>query len=176
MPPGLNKCGCLAIKFTLTDSDNIQIVGLRPVDQPRGEVICCRRIRLVHQRDMAVPAGAGLLKLSLALGSRLPVPVASIDVVGDDVVAEGSHHGGYATTGLEVRRAHVPGLPAEDVDVRLLQLGHLRSELGRRHRADVAMCPGVRGDLVSAFVGGLDCRSLVVDASCFKRSERYTCA
>lgn len=125
---------------------------------------------------MAVSAGASLLELGLALGSRLSIPVAGVDVVGDDVVAESLHHGGNAAAGLEVRRAHVPGLPSEDINVGLLQLGHLRRQLGRGHGPNVSVCPGVRGHLMSALVGGLDRRRLVVDASCFERSEKYTCA
>lgn len=129
MRPRLKKPRCVSKGFKLTDGDNLQIVGLRPVDQPRGELISSRRIRLVHQRDVAVAAGAGRRELGLALGGRLTIPVTRVDVVGDDVVAEGLHHGGDAATGLEVRGPHVPGLPAEDVDVRLLQLGHLGGEL-----------------------------------------------
>lgn len=119
----------LAKPFKLTDGDDLQIVGLRPVDQPGGELIRRRRVRLVHQRDVAVPAGASCCEFGLALGGRLAIPVAGVDVVGDDVVAEGLHHGRDAAAGLEVRGAHVPGLPAEDVDKGLLELGHLGGEL-----------------------------------------------
>lgn len=76
----------------LTDGDNLQIVGLRPVDQPRGELIGSRRIGLVHQRNVAVASCASRGELGLALSGRLTVPVAGVDVVGDDVVAEGLHH------------------------------------------------------------------------------------
>lgn len=83
----------------------------------------------MHQRDVAVPACPGGLEFGLALGSGLTVPVAAVDVVGDDIVAEGPHHRGDAAAGLEVRRTHIPGLLAKDVDIGLLQLGHLGGEL-----------------------------------------------
>lgn len=163
------------MKPLLTDGDNLQIVSLRPVDEPRSELVSRRGVRLVHQGDVSVPAGPSLSELCLALGGRLSIPVTGVDIVRYNVVAEGPHHGGDATTGLKVRWAHVPGLLAEDVDVGLLQLGHLRRQLRRGHRAHVAVRPGVRCHLVAAFVGGLDRCRLVVDASCLERSEKHTC-
>lgn len=55
-------------RLILTDGDNLQIVGFRPVDQPRGELIGSRGIRLVHQRDVAVPTGTGCREFGLTLG------------------------------------------------------------------------------------------------------------
>ena len=114
---------------SLTDSDQLEVVGLGPVDKPGNEGVNGGCVRLVHEGDVAVAAGAGLLELLLALLRGLAVPVARIDVVGDDAVAHGAHDVQHVAARAQVGRAHIGRLLAEDVDEGLLDLLHLRLDL-----------------------------------------------
>jgi len=121
----------------------------------------------VHERNVAIATGTSLLEHLLALLGRLAVPVAGVDVVGDHAVAEGLHRGEHVAAGGEVRRAHVGGLHADDVDEGLLEARHLRREVVGREGTEVrGVGPGVRCDLVAGFVRVLEGGLLVVDATC----------
>jgi hypothetical protein len=154
-----------SIPQALRNRNQLQIIRLRPVDQPRRERLHRPLVRLVHQRDMSVAAGPRSLELGLALRRRLAVPVLGVDVVGDDAVPEGLHRREHAAGCLEVGRAHVGGFHADDVDEGGLELRHLGGEGGGGERADVRVRPGVRGDLVAGLVGILEGGFLVVDAA-----------
>lgn len=114
---------------------------------------------------MSVSTGARLLELLLALRRRLSVPILRIDIIGDDPVAEGLHRGQDRSTSFQVGRSHVGGLHTNDVDESSLKLRHLGGKSRSRERADVWVCPRVRGDLVASLVRGLDSSLLVVDAA-----------
>lgn len=120
----------------------------------------------MHERDVSVAAGAGGRELGLALRRGLVIPVAAVDVIRDDLVAERSHGREYGAAGGQVGRAHVGGLLADDVDHGLLELLHLGGELRGAQTAEVGgVRPGVRGDLVAGVEGLLDGGLLVVDAA-----------
>lgn len=147
------------------NSDQLQVVRLGPVNQPRRERLHGALVRLVHQRNVSVAACAGRLELSLALRRRLAVPVLGVHVVGDDPVAHRLHRREHAAGGLEVGWAHVRGLHTDDVDERGFELGHLGGEGAGREGSNVRVGPGVGGDLVAGFVGILESGLLVVDAA-----------
>lgn len=120
----------------------------------------------MHKRNMSIAACTGLLELLLALLGRLIVPVARVNVVGDDAVAQVLHGGQDVAAGGEVRGTQVGGLLADDVAEGLLEAGHLLGELGGGHGAEVlGVGPCVRGDLVAGFEGVLEGGALVVDAA-----------
>lgn len=115
---------------------------------------------------MAITLRTSLLEPLLALLRALVVPVAGIDVVGDDAVAQVLHHGEHVAAGGEVGRAHVGGLDADDVYEGLLEALHLVVEVVGRHGAEVLRVrPRVGCDLVAGFEGVLEGRPLVVDAA-----------
>ena len=149
----------------LTNSHQLEVILLGPVDQPGGKRVDSAGVGLVHERDVAVAAGAGLLERLLALLGGLVVPVARVDVVGDDLVVHRLHGRQEGAARLEVRRAHVERLLANQVDEGVLNLGHLAADLRLAHAAHVAMGPRVRGDLVARRVRLLDRGSLVVDTA-----------
>lgn len=152
--------------FPLTNSDKLEVILLSPVDQPGGESLHRAGVCLVHERNVAVSAGTSLLELLLALLSSLSVPVARVNIIGDDLVSELLHGGQDVSAGGEVRRTHVGGLLADDVDHGLLQKLHLLLQLVGAETAEVGgMGPGVTGDLVAGVVGLLDGSGTVVDAA-----------
>jgi hypothetical protein len=116
---------------------------------------------------MSVAASPCSLELRLALRRGLAVPVLSVDVVGNNAIPEGLHRREHAAGGLEVGRAHVGGLHADDVDEGGFELSHLCGEGGGGEGADVWVGPGVGGNLVAGFVSVLEGGFLVVDAAWF---------
>jgi len=178
IPTSTNLAGALTVRSTtlvrtlritkaLSNSNHLQPIVLRPVNQPRGKRVNRTGISLVHERNVAVATGARLLKHLLALLGRLAIPVTGVDVVGDDAVAEGLHRGEHVATGGEVRRAHVGGLYADDVDEGLLEARHLRRQVVGGEGTEVrGVRPGVGRDLVAGLVRVLEGALLVVDAAC----------
>jgi hypothetical protein len=151
----------------LTDSHHLQVVILSPVNKPRRKRINRARIGLVHQRDMPIAAGARLRKLLLALLRALVIPVAAVDVVGYDAVAQRLHGREYIAARCEVGWAHVRWLYTDDVDEGLLEARHLCGEvIGGKGAKVGGVAPGVRGDLVAGFICVEDGGLLVVDAAC----------
>lgn len=121
----------------------LQAIRPRPVNQPRRQLAHGARVRLVHQRDVPVARRAGALEELLARRRRVAVPVARVDVVGDDLVPERRQRREHVAARREVRRAHVGRLDAEDVDGGLLELLHLLGELVGAQGAEVLrMGPG----------------------------------
>lgn len=120
----------------------------------------------MHKRNMPIAPRARTLKRRLTLLRRLIIPVTRVDIVRDDAVPQLRHDGQHAAAGREVRRAHVRGLYADDVDERLLEARHLAGEFAAGHAAKVLRVgPRVRGDLVPGFVGVLQGGFLPVDAA-----------
>lgn len=155
-----------SIAQALSNSDQLQIILRSPVDKPRNQLIDRSAVRLVHERDMPVTTGARIGELLLALLDRVTIPVAGIDVVGDDAVAEGAHRREHAAARGEVGRAHVGGLLADDVHEGVLEFGHLGRQGGAAEGTEVGgVRPGVRAHLVAAVVGVLERGGLVVDTS-----------
>lgn len=132
---------------------------------PGRQVVDCGGVCLVHERDVSIAAGTSGLKLRLALRHRGTIPVLAIHIVRYDTISKRAHDTGDTTAGLEVGRPHVGWLLAEDIDKGLLELGHLRRELRRRHGPHVAVRPCVGRDLMAAIVGSLDRCCLVVYAA-----------
>jgi hypothetical protein len=155
-----------SVSKTLGNSYNLEVVLSCPVDQPGSQSVDSAGISLVHERDVTITTSASLLELLLALLSRLPVPVTRVDVVGNDLVAELLHGRKDVATSGEVRRAHVGGLLADDVDHGLLELLHLLLQLIGAQTAEVlGVGPCVTGDLVARVVGLLDGGLVVVDTA-----------
>lgn len=86
---------------------------------------------------MPVTTCTGLSKLLLALLWRLIVPVARVDVVGDDAVAELLHSWEDVAACGKVGRTHVCWLDADDVDESLFETRHLGCEVISREGAEV---------------------------------------
>lgn len=128
-------------KHLLTNRNNLQIVRLSPVDEPVCQGGDSALVSLVHEGDVAVAGGAGLLELLLALLRRLVVPVARVDVVRDHRVVHLLHHAEELPARLQVRRPHVLRLLAHQVHERLLHLLHLALDLRRAHAAHVRVRP-----------------------------------
>lgn len=98
--------------------------------------------------------------------NRKTVPVLRVYTVRDHSIAEVSHGSEHVSAGLEVRRTHVSRLDPDDVDQRSLKLLHLGGELGDTHAVEcLRVSPGVRGNLMTTGVGGLDCCCAIVDAT-----------
>lgn len=125
----------------LTDGDKLQVVLLSPVNDPGGEDVDGGVVGLVHERDVAVAPGAGLDEGLLALLGRLVVPVARVDVVGDDLVAHLSEHGQDLAARLEVGWAHIRRLLADQVNEGVLEPGHLLLDLRRAIAGPVGVGP-----------------------------------
>lgn len=150
----------------LTNSDNLEVVLLGPVEQPGSKSVDSAGIGLVHERNVAVATSTSLLELLLALLSRLAVPVTRVNIVGDDLVPELGHGRKNVAAGGEVRRTHVSGLLANDVNHGLLKLLHLLLELvGAQATEVLGVGPGVTGDLVAVLVSLLDGGSVVVNTA-----------
>jgi hypothetical protein len=150
----------------LTNSDELEVVLLGPVDQRRSESLHRAGVGLVHEGNVAVSTSTSLLELLQALLGRLTIPVTRVDIVGDDLVSELLHGGQHVTAGGEVRRSHVGGLLANDVDQGLFHLLHLLLQLVGAETSEILrVSPGVTGDLVTRVVGLLDGSLLVVDAA-----------
>lgn len=130
------------ITQALGNSNEPQVVLLRPVDQPGSERVDRAGIRLVHKRDVAVSTGAGLRELLLRLGGRLVVPVARVDVVRDHLVVHRLEHGQDLAARLEVRGAHVERLLADQVGESVFELGHFGGDLGGGVAGHVGVGPG----------------------------------
>lgn len=81
------------IAQALSNGDKAQVVALGPVDQPRSQLLDGGGVGLVHEGNVAVTAGTGLLEALLAGLHRLSVPVTRVDVVGDDLVAQVAQSG-----------------------------------------------------------------------------------
>lgn len=99
----------------------------------------------MHQRDVPVAARARLRELLLAGRGRCAVPVARVDVVGDDLVVERAQRGQHVAARGEVRRADVRGADADEVDEGLFELLDFGRELGGAEGAEVG---GVRPGLL----------------------------
>lgn len=120
----------------------------------------------MHEGNVTVSTSTSLLELLQTLLGRLAIPVARVDVVGDDLVSQLLHGGQDIAAGSEVGRSHVGGLLADDVDEGLLHLLHLLLQpVGAETTEVLGVSPGVTGDLVARVVGLLDGGLLVVDAA-----------
>ncbi|KAK3903214.1 hypothetical protein C8A05DRAFT_43509 [Staphylotrichum tortipilum] len=108
--------------------NQLQLVLLGPVNQPRRQLMHGAVVRLVHERDVAVAGRAGRNEVGLALGGRLAVPVLRVDVVVDHLVAHRLEDGQGLARGVEVGRADVGGLLADDVDQRVFELRDLGAD------------------------------------------------
>lgn len=127
------------------DGHELEVVLPRPVDEPGHEDVDGALVRLVHERDVAVAARARALELGLALLRSLAVPVAAVNVVGDDLVAERAHRVERLAARRQVRGTHVRGLAAKYVDKRLLQLLHLLGDGAGLQVAEVGVAPETGG-------------------------------
>jgi hypothetical protein len=115
---------------------------------------------------VAVTTGTSLLELLLALLSSLSVPIARVNVVGDDLVSELLHGGQHVSASGEIRRSHVGRLLADDIDHGLSEELHFLLQLVGAKTAEVRrVSPGVTGDLVARVVNLLDGGRAVVNAA-----------
>jgi hypothetical protein len=128
---------CRQNRARLTNSNHLQAVVLGPVNQPRRKRIHRPSICLMHQWNVPIPTRTSLLKLLLTLLRRLVVPVTAVNIIGYHAVAEGPHGGKHVAARGEVRRAHVRGLLADDVDEGLLEARHLRGQVGGGEGAEI---------------------------------------
>ena len=112
----------------LTNSNELEVVVLGPVDQPRGELVHCGVVRLVHEGDVAVPAGTGGHEGGFAPVGGSSVPILRINIVGDDLVAHGLEDRERLARRVKVRRPNVRRLLADEVDERILDLGDLGAD------------------------------------------------
>lgn len=124
----------------------------------------------MHQRDMSVSSGTRLLEIQLefqrALLRSLVITIATVDVIGDDAVAQSLHGGEYVATCRKIRWAHVCGLHANHIDQCLLETRHLAGEVRGRHGAKVLrVTPGLRCALMTGLVGVLQGGRLAVDTA-----------
>lgn len=124
-----------------TNSDDLEVICLSPINEPVSKRGNGRLVSLVHKGYVTLASRTSRRKLGLAGGGGLVVPVARVDVVVDDGVVHLTHDGEELAARLEVGGAHVGGLAAEDVDHGLLDLLHLALDRGRAHRAHVRVCP-----------------------------------
>jgi hypothetical protein len=154
------------MQHRLTNSDQLQLVILRPVDQPRRKRVHGASINLVHQGNVPVSTRTRLRELLLALLRCLVIPVSRVNVVRNNAISERLHGGEHVAASGQVGWAHVRGLLADNVDESLLEARHLAGEVGCGHGAKVLRVrPGVRGDLVTGFVRVLESGLLAVDAA-----------
>lgn len=178
----------------ICDSDQFQSVGLRPLNQPRREILYGRRVRLMHEGNMAVSAGSRLLERLFALVRRPTIPVLRVDIVCYRGVSERGKSGKDLATGVKVGGSHVGRLDADEVGEGLVEALHLLGDLigtPLTHALGVRPCqesvelvqifdknksiPCVRGDLVAGSVSLLDLGRVVVDAAVKRAGPEEGC-
>lgn len=114
---------------TISNSNQLQTGALGPLNDPRSQLLYSRRIRFVHEGNVAVAAGASVLEERLALGGGDAVPVLGVNVHGHGGVAERSHCREELTAGVEVWWADVGWLDADEVGEGLVEACHLLGDL-----------------------------------------------
>jgi len=77
------------------------------------------------------------------------LPVLSVEVGPDNVVAEGAHDVETGRAAREVRRTHVGRVLSDDAQESGLELRHLASDLGVAEGGQVGMAPAVGANLVA---------------------------
>lgn len=138
---------------------------LGPVDDERSELSGSGGDSLVHEDNVSVSGGSGLLDAGeRRLGGKV-VPVLRVDVGLDDAVVVGGHVGLDGPTGGEVWSTHVSWADTNDVYKGLLETLHLGLDLRAGVRAHVGVRPGVGTDLVAGIESLLDGGSAVVDTA-----------
>jgi hypothetical protein len=124
-------------------------------------------VHVVEERDGTESSGTLLEKpeSNIGLGRSVVLPVKSVDISTDDVVAKGLHDGESVGAVAEVGGSHVGRVLSDDVEEISLKTGHLRADLGTAQSSEVRVAVSVGANLVTLVDHSLDNSLVVVDVA-----------
>lgn len=108
---------------------------------------------IVEERNGLESSGTLLeeLESNVGLGGGVVLPVKSVDISTDDVVAESLHDGESVGAVAEVGSSHVGRVLSDDVEEVSLKTGHLGADLGAADGSEIRVAVTL-GLLVNARV------------------------
>lgn len=124
-------------------------------------------VHVVEKRDGTESSGALLEKLesNVGLGRGVVLPVKSVDISTDDVVAKCLHDGESVGAVAEVGGSHVGRVLSDDVEEIGLKAGHLSANLGTADGSEVRVAVSVGANLVTLVDHSLDNSLVGVDVA-----------
>lgn len=119
----------------------------------------------MHQWNMTCTACSCCFEPFLTLLWSLIVPIARVDIIGNDTVPQCFHRGQDVAASSKVWWTHISRLDPNDIHQGLVQSLHLlRQIIGGQGTEIARMRPRMRGDLMSRLVCILQSSFLAVDA------------